>query len=234
MAVKHYLGIDEVDDPISPSGPRDETLLHSALGRPRTSLGSKEKYTHIAEKAAALLHSLIMNHPFHNGNKRTALVSMLVFLDKNGRKLIVKDDVIFHFIVAIASKEPPYDGSPDEIIKNMVVWIKEYINPIKSTPSSMAINEFIKSCESAGAKCLHRGHGGGWVVHGLPSTGKGIVMLSGSTKKLDGPAIKRYLQKLGLSEGLAGIHFEEFQDGLDPNQKIIRNYRTVLKRLAYV
>ncbi|OGQ50774.1 MAG: hypothetical protein A3J24_01485 [Deltaproteobacteria bacterium RIFCSPLOWO2_02_FULL_53_8] len=248
MTITHYLTIDEVldlhnalvkdfesaGDPISPAGPRDKTLLSSALSRPKTSLGDKEKYSRIEEKAVALLHSLIMNHPFYNGNKRTALVSMLVFLDKNGRSLKVKDDEIFNFILSIASRSFPYDASPDKIVDNMVLWIKEYIQPIRSAPSSMAINDFIKSCVSAGAKCKQRSKNGGWNIQGPSRTSKGAVMISGSTRKLDGSAIKRYLQKLGLSEGLAGIHVDEFQEGLDSNQKIIRDYRTVLKRLAHV
>lgn len=97
----------------------------------------------------------------------------------------------------------------------------------------MPINDFIQSCTSAGATCRSRGHGGGWVIKGSHKGSKGSIKISGSTRKLDGPAIKRYLQILGLSEGIAGIRIDEFQEGLDPNQKIIRGYRTVLKRLAY-
>ena len=115
-----------------------------------------------------------------------------------------------------------------------MLWIKKYIQPIMSEPSSMAINDFIKSCVSAGARCKKRSKNGGWNIQGPLRTSKGSVIISGSTRKLDGSAIKRYLQKLGLSEGIAGIHVDEFQEGLDSNQKIIRDYRTVLKRLAHV
>ncbi len=248
MVVKHYLTIDEVlilhnalvkdfersGDPISPAGPRDIALLQSALSRPRTSLGAKEKYSSVEEKASALLHSLIMNHPFYNGNKRTALVSMLVFLDKNDRAIRVNDDEIFDFILSIAGRKSPYDGTPDSIVDKIVLWVRRYIQAIRIAPSSMSINDFIKSCESAGARCRQRSKGGCWTIQGPLGTGKAVVKISGSTNKLDGPAIKRYLQKLGLSEGLAGIHVDEFQEGLDSNQKIIRDYRTVLKRLAHV
>jgi len=84
-------------DPITPSGPRDKNLLASALLRPRTSIGEHEKYRTVPQKAAALFHSLVKNHPFHNGNKRTALVGTLAFLDRNGWHLRsdVSDDEIF-------------------------------------------------------------------------------------------------------------------------------------------
>lgn len=220
-------------DPISPAGPRDINLLHSALGRPRTALGANEKYNRIETKAAALLNSLIMNHPFHNGNKRTALVSMLVFLDKNSRRLIADDDDILNFIILVASRESPYNASADEVIDAMAEWLRKHLAPVRNEPSSMPIKDFIQSCISAGAVCRSRGKGGGWIIMGPHKRSKGSIKLSGSTNRLDGSAIKRYLQRLGLSEGTAGILVDEFQEGLDPNQKIIRDYRTVLKRLAY-
>ena len=64
-------------DPIEPPGVRSEQLLASAVFRPKTALGQTLKYTTVETCAAALLHSIIQDHPFHNGNKRTALVSTL-------------------------------------------------------------------------------------------------------------------------------------------------------------
>jgi death on curing protein len=74
-------------DPISPSGVRSDDLLASACQRPNVALGSTEKYTTVFTKAAALFHSLTKNHPFHNGNKRTALVALLSMLQRNGYQL---------------------------------------------------------------------------------------------------------------------------------------------------
>ena len=71
-------------DPIAPpTGVRDVNLLGSAISRPQTEFGGERKYPSVEMTAAALLHSLIHKHPFHNGNKRTALVSMLAFLGLN-------------------------------------------------------------------------------------------------------------------------------------------------------
>ena len=74
----------DTDDPIRPPGIRDRNLLDSAAFRPKTSLGDTAKYPTVEMAAAALLHSLVLNHAFYNGNKRTALVAVLVFLDENG------------------------------------------------------------------------------------------------------------------------------------------------------
>ena len=56
-------------DPINPPGVRDDHLLRSAASRPETSLNGIRKYDTIESYAAALLHSLVHNHPFYNGNK---------------------------------------------------------------------------------------------------------------------------------------------------------------------
>jgi len=71
-------------DPIVPVGVKSDNLLASAVFRPHTSIGRSLKYPTIEMASAALIHSIIHNHPFHNGNKRTALVSMLVMMDENG------------------------------------------------------------------------------------------------------------------------------------------------------
>src|SRR5436190_18138540 len=85
------------DNPIFPPGPKDLNLLESACTRPQTSFGKTEKYGSVEEKAAALLHSLVKNHAFHNGNKRTALVTMITFLWRNERRVNadVTDNEIF-------------------------------------------------------------------------------------------------------------------------------------------
>ncbi|WP_163576328.1 type II toxin-antitoxin system death-on-curing family toxin [Halomonas faecis] len=87
-------------DPIEPAGPRDVALLESACERPKTGLGGTDKYGTVDEKAAALFHSLVANHPFHNGNKRTALVSTVWFLDQNDRRVQAHDDEWFDFVVS--------------------------------------------------------------------------------------------------------------------------------------
>lgn len=91
------------DDPISPPGVRDAGLLISAANRPLTSLMEEPKYPTVEMAAAALMHSIVNNHPFHNGNKRTALVAMLVFLDRNGYVLTCDEKELFSFAVRMAA-----------------------------------------------------------------------------------------------------------------------------------
>lgn len=64
-------------------GLKDITLLESACHRPQTSYGGLELYKTPFEKGAALIHAIIANHPFADGNKRTAMVAGLTFLNLN-------------------------------------------------------------------------------------------------------------------------------------------------------
>jgi len=68
-------------------GVKDLYLLRLAVGRPQMSVGFQDAYKSIFDKAAALFHSIINNHPFLDGNKRTSLFSALLFLEYNGRKV---------------------------------------------------------------------------------------------------------------------------------------------------
>jgi death-on-curing protein len=65
------------------SGIRDKNLLLSALEMPKIAFGNKKMYPSIFGKTAAYLYHLVQNHPFNDGNKRTAYVVVLVFLEIN-------------------------------------------------------------------------------------------------------------------------------------------------------
>ena len=91
----NWLNIDEVyeihEEIIKKAGTiasvRDFSLLHSAVERPKATYAGQDLYPTIFVKAAALLHSLCMNHPFTDGNKRTSWASAHKFLWINGYHL---------------------------------------------------------------------------------------------------------------------------------------------------
>ena len=113
-------------DPIAPAGVRSEALLESAVFRPRTSLDRTLKYPTVETSAAALLHSIIHDHPFHNGNKRTALVATLVFLDENGFFPDFDQDDVFKFVLQVAQHRI-VDGRagtlPDQEVLGIADWL---------------------------------------------------------------------------------------------------------------
>lgn len=83
---------------------RDLGLLGSALHRPQSQMFGVEAYPDLWEKAAALLQSLAANHPFVDGNKRTAWMCTVVFLDVNGFDMAdVDQDPAFGLVMDIAA-----------------------------------------------------------------------------------------------------------------------------------
>ncbi|MEV5396583.1 type II toxin-antitoxin system death-on-curing family toxin [Streptomyces cellulosae] len=82
---------------------RDAGLLESAVHRPSASMFGQEAYADLFDKAAALLQSLAVNHPFVDGNKRTAWVSCVVFLALNGVQLRPDIDAAEHLVIAVAT-----------------------------------------------------------------------------------------------------------------------------------
>ena len=69
------------------AGLRDLGALQSALAQPRSTYGGTELYSTLEEQAAALGYSLVLNHPFVDGNKRVGHGAMAVFLALNGHEL---------------------------------------------------------------------------------------------------------------------------------------------------
>ena len=86
-------------------GIRSLDLLMSAISRPLASFGGLDLYPDIFSKAAAILHSLVLNHPFVDGNKRTAVVTTARFLYINGFLLKMSKKDLILSALKVASKE---------------------------------------------------------------------------------------------------------------------------------
>jgi death-on-curing protein len=65
-------------------GLRDRGALLAAIGRPQMTFGGEDLYPEVPDKVAALMHSLVMNHPFVDGNKRVGAHAAIAFLIANG------------------------------------------------------------------------------------------------------------------------------------------------------
>lgn len=134
-------------DPIDPPGVRDPNLLDSAVHRPATGNGDVLKYDTVEGCAAALLHSLVHNHPFHNGNKRTALVSMLVFLDRNGILLTCDQQALFKQVLFVAQHRLVRRGAPDfadQEVQAIADWISSNCRQIEKGDRVLTFRELRK------------------------------------------------------------------------------------------
>lgn len=97
----HYFMMRKMND-ADQAGVKDHGLLESAVHRPQQSIFGEDAYPGLFEKAAALLESLVKNHCFHNGNKRTAYLVTKSFLMINGKHLKMEREYAVEFIVDIA------------------------------------------------------------------------------------------------------------------------------------
>ena len=84
-------------------GVRDTSALESALARPLQTFDNKELYPTVIEKASALVESILNNHPFIDGNKRTGYVLMRLYLMDNGLDIDATQEEKYNLIINIAS-----------------------------------------------------------------------------------------------------------------------------------
>ena len=103
-------------------GIRDEGLLESAIARPYQTFGGEDLYQTVHEKAAAIMESIIINHPFVDGNKRTGFLAMFAILLKENIKLIANDENIYKFTIQVSTGETRFE--------DIVLWLKQNSNPI--------------------------------------------------------------------------------------------------------
>ncbi len=99
-------------------GLRDLGLLESAVMRPQQTFAGKDLYPTLEVKAAALVHSLLLNHMFVDGNKRTATISMIEFLIFNKRKFTATNKEIVDFALWVENEKPT--------LEKIASWIKEH------------------------------------------------------------------------------------------------------------
>lgn len=103
-------------------GVRDLGLLQSAVARPQATFESQDLYPDLFAIAAALLESLIGNHAFIDGNKRTAITSAGLFLRGNGYRLVVDNKQLETFVLQCARGLVPQE--------QMAVWLETYSEEI--------------------------------------------------------------------------------------------------------
>ena len=85
------------------SGVRDENLLASAVNTPFQTFMGNDLYASIYDKAAQLCYGIVKNHPFTDGNKRTALHSMYVYLIINGFDITATQQEVENLIIDVAA-----------------------------------------------------------------------------------------------------------------------------------
>lgn len=109
-----YLTASEVvlvnQQEIGPDLLADFGLLEAAVLRPQQSVSGRDAYPDIHTKAAAMMHSLIRNHPFVDGNKRTGLLSVILFYNLNGHAVEAEQEAVIALALDVAEGQIDVEG----------------------------------------------------------------------------------------------------------------------------
>ena len=101
-------------------GLRDPGALESAVARPAMTFGGEDLYPDMPSKAAALMHSLVMNHAFVDGNKRVGVTAAELFLRLNGYRLDASDPDLEDLTLTVAKGE--FDAEA------LAIWFRQRIS----------------------------------------------------------------------------------------------------------
>ena len=100
-------------------GIRDKDLLESAISRPFQTFDGKELYPTSIDKASAIFESIISNHPFIDGNKRTAYVLMRLMLKEGKADIFAEQNEKYDFVINAAEGKMNLDQIKEWILKRI-------------------------------------------------------------------------------------------------------------------
>lgn len=102
------------------AGLRDQGALESAVARPAMTFGGEDLYPEAADKASALMHSLVMNHAFLDGNKRVGASAAELFLELNEYRLAATDENLEQITLTVARGELDAEA--------LAIWFRQRIS----------------------------------------------------------------------------------------------------------
>ncbi len=79
------------------------------FARPYQTFGGEDLYPTVYEKAAAIAESLIINHPFVDGNKRTGFLAMLIILNESDLEIVISNNTVYDFVIKISTGEIKFE-----------------------------------------------------------------------------------------------------------------------------
>lgn len=110
------------NEPIPDYKTRNNALLESALASPRQTFDKKLLYPSFPQQASILFYSLIKNHPFQNGNKRIAVMALLVFLSINDKWITIKPELLYKIAIAVSKSK---STEKNDVISSIVNILNE-------------------------------------------------------------------------------------------------------------
>jgi len=234
-------------------GPREPNLLHSAVYRQFTGFDGKDKWETSYERCATLVFGLVKDHPFHDANKRTALLVLLYFFNRTKRAPIVGQKELEDFIVDIAEdKLKQYRRlkalelrTDDPEVYFIADYLRRNSRPLDKHFYTITYKE-LDACLRRFDFCLHNPHKNFIDVCKIEHS-RGIFGFGKPKTKFDKvaqigfPGLKRQVGKGAISTVRKeakltpenGVDSESFYRGTDPLYALIAEYSGPLERLAY-
>lgn len=207
--------------------------LSMAVQRQYTSSGRRLKYRRVHEVGATLFFGIAMDHPFDNGNKRTALISLLVVLDRNKCVLTnTSEDDLYDLAKDLVTHELELPDvvrrNSDSEVSALASWIRARVKPILAGDRMMRFSELRGILEALGCrfdkpdKNFIKIHNKGYAVKtGYP---RGDFYIAVNEIK----RIRRALH-LDASHGVDSYGFYDIDSTVD---RFVTRYRDLMRRLA--
>lgn len=101
------------------SGIRDEGLLESAIARPFQTFGGEDLYPSPVEKAAAIAESIVLNHPYLDGNKRTGFLAMFSMVEIYNLQITASESEAYETMIQVSTGALNYEG--------LVAWLEQHV-----------------------------------------------------------------------------------------------------------
>lgn len=236
-------------------GPRDINLLHSALSRQTVGFGSQDKWDSKYEIAGTLLYGLIMDHPFHDANKRTAILCTLHLLEKVGRYPTITEYKLEKFTVEVAEhaiknrkryKALKKKGEHDVEVKFIAKYLKQNTRNIDKKEHTITYRE-LKTILNKYNYNLESPKGN--YIDIVKITQKRFLLKPGKLKEIKARVGRvgfpgwttqvlrqniSYVRKKTKLDLIHGIDSQVFYEGIDGLQHLIAKYQGLLRRLAYL
>lgn len=243
----------ESPNPISPPGVKSENLLASAVFRQHTSLNNIMKYPDPYSNAATLTFGICCDHPFHNGNKRTALVALLAHLYKNRLSFDgVGEPQLYSLVINVSthnvtnskkkSKHSPDRPLPDDEVNAVSVWIRDNTRLIQKGERQITYRQLRHVLEHFGFT-LSNPKGNSIDISNLIEVSDfflrtrhipnriGSIPYPGD-KVIVSVAAMKYIRRLCKLTAEFGIDSGTFYGEGDPVDVFIIQHREILQRLA--
>lgn len=256
----YFILIDYFSDPTAENaelmlvGIRDMNLLCSALGRQNTSYAGISKYSAPLDICATLFFGLTKNHAFTDGNKRTALLTLLYQLDRYGLYLRVPQWKFEDLVLAVAGnnlekwypsewKATASNTDPDvadHCVRTISLLLRKMTKKKdNSFHISITAREFSRTLNQIeGCTCFAENgkihmrrdiERGLWGFRRSTETKTYSIPYRGDTRTINAGTMRNALTHLGLYEQYP--NYSGFMDGIDPRYMLIQQFEGPLRRL---